>query len=305
MSRTRLSFCLWLLLLLWVHPLRAADQPTAEPQFFDSDGVKIHYIVQGEGEPVLLIHGFTGSIQGQWGAPGIIDRLAKSFQVIALDNRGHGKSDKPHEPEQYGQHMVEDAVRLLDHLGIEKAHVVGYSMGGFITSRLLADYPDRLLSATLGGAGWARQDDARLASMDELADSLERGDGLGPLIRRLTPAGRTPPSDEQMKALSQIVLMTNDAKALAAVVRGMKGLYVTEEQVRANSVPTLALIGEIDPLKEGVDALVGLMPQLEVVVIADADHMTAFGRAEFIDALEKFLAAHAAELTAEPVSAAQ
>ena len=92
--------------------------PVAVDSFFDSNGVKIHYTVQGKGEPVLLIHGFTASIPLQWGLPGITAALAKNYQVIAFDNRGHGRSGKPHDPKQYGKEMVEDAVRLLDHLHI-------------------------------------------------------------------------------------------------------------------------------------------------------------------------------------------
>ena len=129
----------------------------AEESSFDSNGVKIHYYLEGKGEPVLLIHGFAVNAQLQWGLPGIIKALAKDHRVIALDLRGHGKSGKPTEVKQYGTEMVEDAVRLLDHLKIKKAHVVGYSMGALITGKLLATHPDRLLSATLGGAGHPRR----------------------------------------------------------------------------------------------------------------------------------------------------
>ena len=90
----------------------------AEDGFFDSDGVKIHYTIQGKGEPVLLIHGYTANIQVQWELPGIIKALAPDYQVIAIDNRGHGRSEKPHDAKKYGKEMVEDAVRLLDHLVI-------------------------------------------------------------------------------------------------------------------------------------------------------------------------------------------
>ena len=103
-----------------------------EDKTFDSRGVKIHYIIEGQGEPVILVHGFTASIPVQWGLPGIISKLAKQYQVIALDNRGHGNSDKPHDPDSYGKQMPEDVLRLMDHLKIKKAHVVGYSMGGFM-----------------------------------------------------------------------------------------------------------------------------------------------------------------------------
>src|SRR5438552_1973382 len=108
----------------------------AEDRFFDSKGVRIHYVIEGQGEPVLLVHGFAANIQLQWGLPGVLKTLAKDYQVIAIDCRGHGGSGKPHDPAMYGIEVVEDLVRLLDHLDIRRAHVVGYSLGAFITLKL-------------------------------------------------------------------------------------------------------------------------------------------------------------------------
>lgn len=284
-----------LALVVFVGSLRAADAT------FDSDGVKISYSVEGEGEPVVLIHGFGANRQMQWGVPGVIGALAKDFQVIALDNRGHGRSDKPHDPEKYGVEMVNDVVRLLDHLKIEKAHVVGYSMGGFITGKLIETHPQRVLSATIGGAGWSEPDDPNLEFLDELAESLDKEGDIGPLIVHLTPAGQPQPSPEQIKAINQMLAFTSDFKALAAVIRGTRGLAVPEESLKRNQTPTLALIGEIDPLKRGVDAMQERMANLEVVVIDDADHMNAFARPEFIDNLTRFLTEQS---TAAPAAAA-
>jgi pimeloyl-ACP methyl ester carboxylesterase len=270
----------------------------AQDKYFDSDGVKIHYIVEGQGEPVVLVHGFTASIQVQWGLPGILSKLATNYQVIALDNRGHGGSDKPHDPKQYGGKMVGDVVRLLDHLKIAKAHVVGYSMGGFMTSYMVANHPDRLLTATLGGAGWSQAGDARMDFLTELGDSLEAGKGIGPLIVRLTPPNRPKPTDEQIAAINQMLMLTNDQKALAACIRGMQGLAVTETQLRANKVPTLCLIGDQDPLKAGVDDMEKVMSNLKVDVIKGTDHATAFRSPLFVEDLQAFLAGHAAKVPA-------
>jgi pimeloyl-ACP methyl ester carboxylesterase len=268
--------------------LLLAAKVRAEDQFFDSNGVKIHYTVQGQGEPVILIHGFGINEQFQWVVPGIVKALAKEYRVIALDCRGHGQSGKPHDPMKYGIEMVEDVVRLLDHLKIKKDHVVGYSMGGFITVKLLSMHPDRLLSATTGGAGWPKKMDTEF--LDELGDSLDQGKGMGPLIVRLTPLGRPKPTAERIKAINSLMAALNDVKALAAVIRGMKGLGIPEEKLKMNKVPTLAIIGEVDPLKEGVDELKEQMPSLQVVVIKEADHMVAFARPEFVQALKEFLA---------------
>jgi pimeloyl-ACP methyl ester carboxylesterase len=273
--------------------LQAAEKEKAPPKFFDSNGVKIHYEVTGAGEPVVLIHGFSANIQAQWGLPGILNKLAKQYQVVAMDNRGHGKSDKPHDPKQYGPEMIADVLRLMDHLNLPKAHVVGYSMGGFMTGYLVTHYPDRVITATLGGAGWRKPDDARLAVMDQLADSLDEGKGIGPLIVLLTPANRPKPTDEQIEAINSMLMLTNDAKALAACVRGMAGMSVTEAQWRANKVPTLALIGSDDPLKVGVDELAEVSPTLKVEVLDGADHMTTFQRPQFVEDLQEFIEAHA------------
>jgi pimeloyl-ACP methyl ester carboxylesterase len=264
----------------------------AEDQFFDSAGVKIHYVVEGQGEPVILVHGFTASIPMQWQMPGIFSKLSKDYQVIALDNRGHGKSDKPHDPKMYGAQMVDDVIRLMDHLKIEKAHVVGYSMGGFMTGYMISKFPDRLLSATMGGAGWAEPGGELQKSLVELADSLEAGKGIGPLIERLTPAGAPKPTEEQISAINQILMLTNDPKALAACARGMMGLAVPEEKLKSNQVPTLAIIGERDPLKKGVDLMQERMSNLTVSVIEGGDHMTTFTNPKFVNDLKEFLAAH-------------
>ena len=119
---------------------------------FDSDGVAINYFEQGGGTPVILVHGLGINAQANWMATGVFQRLAKHYRVIALDLRGHGLSGKPHEPEQYGPKMAEDIVRLMDHLRIEKAHVMGYSLGGFVVLKLIALHPERLLSAAPCGA---------------------------------------------------------------------------------------------------------------------------------------------------------
>jgi pimeloyl-ACP methyl ester carboxylesterase len=276
---------------------------TAEDRFFDSNGVKIRYTVSGKGEPVLLIHGFTANIQAQWELPGVIKALSSDYQVIALDNRGHGRSDKPHDPKKYGTEMVEDAVRLLDHLKIKKAHVVGYSMGAIITKKLLFAHPDRLLSATLGGSGGLREG-VEQTFFNQLADSLEQGRGMGSLIEALTPPGRPKPTAEQIEAINTMLSVMNDTKALAAVLRGFKELGVADDKLKTNRVPTLALIGADDPLRPGVDALHGKLTNLETVVIKDTDHMTAFASPEFTKSLRAFLAKHSAATKEKKPSAA-
>jgi len=272
----------------------------AEDFFFDSAGVKIHYIVEGRGDPVLLIHGFGANIQTNWS--GIIKELSNTFQVIALDNRGHGQSEKPHDPGAYGRQMVEDSIRLLDHLKIPKAHVVGYSMGGRITVSILGFHPERLSTAVIGGFGWYPPGDkSRSAFQQELAESLEQGKGIGPLILRLNPIGAPPPTLEQISMTNKMFFsLGNDPLALAAVMRKSPPLP-TAQQLRANKVPVLALIGELDPGKSDVGRLNGMMPNLKVVVIPKANHITAFSDPEFIKNLNAFLIEHSSMTSGKEV----
>src|SRR5262245_51442208 len=118
--------------------------------FTTSDGVKIHFMVKGKGTPVILIHGYTGSAEGNWFSNGIADALAVNHMVIAIDCRNHGLSDKP---QPMGPGKAEDVIEMMDHLKIQKAHFHGYSMGGGIVGRLMALIPDRFITAGFGGSG--------------------------------------------------------------------------------------------------------------------------------------------------------
>ena len=92
-----------------------------------------------------------------WQAPGIVSTLSRNYQVIAIDMPGHGESDKPETETAYGTAMVEDIVKLLDHLKIKKTHIVGYSMGGMIAMKFIAQHQDRVQSGIIGGMGWLRE----------------------------------------------------------------------------------------------------------------------------------------------------
>ncbi|MCH8204873.1 MAG: alpha/beta hydrolase [Candidatus Hydrogenedentes bacterium] len=281
-----------ILTILTATLLAVAPLAVAEDASFDSDGVQIHYQVEGEGEPVVLIHGFTASTATNWIAPGIFQALAKDYRVIGIDMRGHGKSGKPHGKENYGAKMPKDVINLLDELGIAKAHIIGYSMGGFITTNIVCNYPDRVISAISGGAGWMRPGGMVSDGRNAIAESLENGSGLGPLFAALTPEGAPAMPAEQLEAINRMLMATNDPLALAGVIRGMDGLEVTEAQLKANRVPTRAIVGEIDPLREGVTAMEKVMSALDVVVVDGADHMTAFGNPAFLKAARQHLEAN-------------
>ena len=117
----------WPLMALLFLSLALPGRVAAAEAVFESNGVKIRYVTEGKGEPIVLLHGWMGD-SSMWGRLDT-NPATKEYQLIAVDLRGHGKSDKPHDPEKYGPEMAEDVVRLLDHLKLPKAHLVGYSMG--------------------------------------------------------------------------------------------------------------------------------------------------------------------------------
>jgi pimeloyl-ACP methyl ester carboxylesterase len=213
-----------------------SDEPRPQSHSFDSGGVRIHYVTLGNdgGEPVVLIHGFTGSSEN-W--PQVFKVLNKDYRVIALDCRGHGQSDKPHDAAKYGLEMIEDVVRLLDHLKIKKAHVVGYSMGAGIALQLAVRHPERLRSAVLGGNGMPAPGAGQF--YNSIAESLEQDKGFGPLIMAIHPKDQPKLSDEQIKQISAYILAKNDGKALAAVMRGMtaKEMHLADDAIRGEVAP--------------------------------------------------------------------
>jgi len=258
---------------------------------FNSDGVEIFYTVEGEGEPIMLIHGFTATALSNFGAVGITSGLSSKYKVIAIDARGHGASGKPHDPTAYGEQMVKDVINLLDHLGIERSNIVGYSMGGLITQKLLIQYPERVIRAVAGGSGWAGSDGGSLGdSMEVLADSLESGNGIGPLMVALTPVGQPAPTPELLDMLNEMLLATNDPLALAAVVRGFGELSnITATELHANTIPLLYVVGELDPLKSDVERALTVVSNARSIILPGADHMTAIANPLLLESIQSFL----------------
>lgn len=263
-----------------------AQEPPGSDAFFDSDGVRIRYVVQGSGPPVLLVHGFAVTIELSWVGPGILDSLATRYTVIALDQRGHGASDKPQDPVAYGIHFVDDLVRLLDHLQIERAHVVGYSMGAVIALKLLTTHPERVASAVLGGGGWRPAEAGPREFLVTWLQGLDRATREGTGVAEILHRPEWPPFTPQIAA----ALNRNDPGALAAVLRGNIGLAVTERELRANRVPVLAVVRETDQEARGdVERMVGVLANLEVAIVPEADHLTALAHPMLLQAITRFL----------------
>jgi pimeloyl-ACP methyl ester carboxylesterase len=275
----------------------APGASVAQENFFNSNGVQIHYTEKGIGEPIVLIHGQGVSSQ-IWVDAGVLQNLAADYRVIAMDVRGHGMSGKPHDPKQYGREMALDVVRLLDHLGIQRAHIVGYSMGAQLTSLLLTLHPERFLTATLGGGTgrfkWTDRD-AQIAEQE--ATEYERY-GISPtLTREIAPPNSPPQSDTEIKRQSEAALANpnQDRFAIAALTRSRHEQTITAVQVAAVKVPTLGLVGALDPALADFRDMQTLRPTLKLVVIDGATHggdSAAFRRPEFVAAIREFIASN-------------
>jgi pimeloyl-ACP methyl ester carboxylesterase len=281
-------------------PNRATAQPRIEDQFIASDGIRIRYVDSGSGEPVVLIHSVSDSVE-MWRDLGYLDAFGTGFRVIAVDLRGHGRSDKPPDPARYGMELVNDIVRLLDHLAIRRAHLLGYSLGGYIAGRVAASFPDRVLSVTFGGSSvmspaiWATRFEGRVA---DIADALTGGDPR-PLIARFTEAS-------ELERRAADLAARNDLSALAAAVRTFGAMTLTPAEIAALRMPILVITGSEDLPESRISAFEGLKPRPESVVIDGATHGGAQGalrRPEFVSAVRAFLLAHRSAQRPAPPSA--
>lgn len=268
-----------------------------EGEYFEAKGVRLHYTVQGEGEPLILLHGFAMNSDLTWRHGGLIDRLAEHYQVIAMDCRGHGYSGRPACEEDYGIEMMNDVVRLMDHLGIEKAHVAGNSMGSIIVIKMLATYPERMITAIPCGMGYPQRDSPNMEAVLRLADSLENDGGFRPLLEHLYPDGN--PSWYRVAAVDTLVGYMNDSRALTCVARSLVDLEAYPEDLMRANVPTLTVIGEWDPLLQDVPPLEAYLPWHETAIVPGATHFTLTDSVETADIMLAFLAQHPAPVLHE------
>jgi pimeloyl-ACP methyl ester carboxylesterase len=230
----------------------------------------------------------------------VVKSLAADYRVIAFDARGHGKSGKPRDPNQYGIEMIRDVVRLLDHLAIPKAHIMGYSMGANTTAELLTTNPERFLTAVLGaGAGrYAQWTDADRQATEQEAVEREKECTSRSQAFRLAPPNGPRPSDEELKRRSDACFAdpNQDRFALAALARGGIGRFIDPTRAAAVTVPTLAIGGTLDPVLARLEGLKKVRPSLQLVVIDGAVHSSgdprgAMRHPRFIGAVREFIAA--------------
>ncbi|WP_342641267.1 alpha/beta fold hydrolase [Rhodoligotrophos ferricapiens] len=233
------------------------------PQF-SSQGVSIHYEVDGDGPPILLIHGFASNAQANWIDTGWVTALTQAgYQVIVFDHRGHGQSEKLYHSELYTTSaMAEDAVGLLDHLCMRQADVMGYSMGARVAARLAIDHPERVGRLIL--AGLAENMINGVGGAEDIAKALE-ADSLDDV------------QDRDARPFRIFADATkSDRKALAACIRTSRQKIAAEE-LRRITAPTLIAVGSKDHIAGRPEPLQAVIPGSEVLIVPDRDHMRTVG----------------------------
>ena len=235
-----------------------------KPPTFESDGLTLAYRDEGDGDPILLIHGFASNLDVNWVGPGWFDVLqADGRRVIAIDNRGHGASEKLYDPAFYGADlMARDAIRLLDHLNVARADVMGYSMGARVTALLAIEHRDRLRSAILGGMGDGLLRGA--PSADDIAEGLI-ADSVDDIAN---------PTAKMFRRFAEAT--GADRRALSACMR-MQRTLVRPERLGAITTPTLVAVGTEDEVAGDPRKLVDLIPGAELLLIPRRDHNRAVG----------------------------
>jgi len=233
------------------------------PSFKNGD-VEIAYLDEGEGEPIVLVHGFASTKEVNWVQPGWVSALSRAARrVVALDNRGHGASSKLYDAAAYHSvAMAGDVRALLDHLQIERADIMGYSMGARITAFLAVKHAERVRSAILGGLGVRLVDGVGLP--ESIAEALE-----APSLDDVQD-----PTGHMFRAFAEQT--KSDLRALAACIRGSRQT-LTREEVGAIRAPVVVAVGTKDLVAGSAQALAALIPGARALDIPNRDHMLAVG----------------------------
>jgi pimeloyl-ACP methyl ester carboxylesterase len=243
---------------------------------FSSDNVRIAFIDRGHGDVVLLVHGFASSVRDNWLDPGWVDFLNREgFRVVALDCRGHGDSEKLYDPQAYGARlMAADVRRLLDHLGIPRADVMGYSMGARIAAFLALAHPERVRSAVFAGLG---------------GNMVRPMAGTGPIAHALEARSIGDVTNQTARTFRAFAEKTgSDLKALAACIRGSRE-PIGREMIAALSCPVLVVTGSEDVIGGPAQELAALIPGAEALTVPRRDHMRTVGDRVYKEGVLAFL----------------
>lgn len=263
---------------------------------FDSDGVEIQFTDEGTGPAVVYLHAFAGN-SSLWTSAGLAP--LDGYRTITYDARGHGASDAPSAANAYGLHMVSDLARLLDDLGLEEAHIVGYSMGAETALRFAALYPDRVTSLVVAGSGWSGE--VQAGTYGYISQALAGSASFGDFMAAMAAAGEDAPAVEEQAAEEQAAMMgllsahgiklDQPTDALAGVAAGMSEIInLSANDLARFDFPVLGLAGETDEERVTVEALAGGLDDFRFVVVPGADHLAAPLSLVFGETVADFLA---------------
>jgi pimeloyl-ACP methyl ester carboxylesterase len=261
-----------------------ADAAGIEPRRANLGEVELAYVdvqpavgAEPRDVPILLVHGFASNRNVNWIATSWTGTLSRAgYRVIAFDNRGHGESTKLYRPEDYDTSlMAGDAVGLLDHLGIERAHVMGYSMGARITAFTALEHPERVETVLLGGLGI------------HLVEGVGLPLGIADAMEAPSVEGLTDPMQRMFRAFAEQT--KSDLRALAACIRGSRQTLSGDEVARI-SIPTLVSVGTRDPIAGSAAELADLLPRGRALDIPGRDHNLAVGDRVHKEGVLAFLA---------------
>jgi pimeloyl-ACP methyl ester carboxylesterase len=241
------------------------------------DGVRLAYETIGEGMPIVLAHGFASDRKQNWKNAGWFEALTGAgVRVVALDFRGHGESDRPHEDRSYGDTMLGDVISVMDAAKIERADLMGYSMGAILSVGLLMTKPQRFRRAVLAGIG-EKYFDERIA----------RRRGIANALRAVDPGTITDPTQKAFRAFA--AQGGKDMAALAACMSADRTMY-TREQLKTCETPVLVVAGEKDDQAGSPDTLAAAFANGRAATVPGRDHMTAVGDKVYKQAVLQFLA---------------
>ena len=227
--------------------------------FVENHGVKIYFEVYGQGHPVVFLHGFTRNLQ-LWKLAGYVSGLERFCRVILIDQRGHGQSDKPHDAEAYRlEKRLGDVITVLDHLGVKRSSLFGYSMGGWLAFAFAAYFPERVASLVIGGAH----------PFQESFNDFTGVDGSDPdaFIHALSCL-----IGEHIAPEFRPLILQNDLVALSAAAQARQSL---EERLSHIEAPCLLFVGDGDKRIEKINLCVTKLPNARLLVVPSAGHVTA------------------------------